>query len=100
MCRHRVETATLHGVPFGFAQGRLSTSFGWRLTSLSMTLTAMRYWVRVFLEHSITFLALGEHERRPSSLRACASISTSMPSGKLQIVPLGGLGEFGMNCMA
>src|SRR5499425_1485187 len=24
----------------------------------------------------------------------------SMPSGKLQIVPLGGLGEFGMNCMA
>src|SRR5207302_2041318 len=24
----------------------------------------------------------------------------SMPSGKLQVVPLGGLGEFGMNCMA
>src|SRR5258707_7088104 len=23
-----------------------------------------------------------------------------MPTGKLQIVPLGGLGEFGMNCMA
>src|SRR6201982_2771727 len=23
-----------------------------------------------------------------------------MPSGKLQIIPLGGLGEFGMNCMA
>jgi ribonuclease J len=23
-----------------------------------------------------------------------------MPSGKLHIVPLGGLGEFGMNCMA
>src|SRR2546423_11703201 len=23
-----------------------------------------------------------------------------MPSGKLQVVPLGGLGEFGMNCMA
>ena len=23
-----------------------------------------------------------------------------MPAGKLQIVPLGGLGEFGMNCMA
>jgi hypothetical protein len=45
---------------FGFAQGRLSTSFGWRLTSLSMTLTSMRYWVRVFLEHSITFLTLGE----------------------------------------
>ena len=60
MCRHRVETATLHRVLFGFAQGRLSTSFGWRLTSLSMTLTSMRYWVRVFLEHSITFLTLGE----------------------------------------
>ncbi len=26
--------------------------------------------------------------------------SVSMPAGKLQIVPLGGLGEFGMNCMA
>jgi hypothetical protein len=26
-----------HGVPFGSAQGRLSTSFGWRLTSLRMT---------------------------------------------------------------
>ena len=23
-----------------------------------------------------------------------------MPTGKLQIIPLGGLGEFGMNCMA
>src|SRR5881394_3227436 len=23
-----------------------------------------------------------------------------MPAGKLQVVPLGGLGEFGMNCMA
>src|SRR5437868_2528112 len=23
-----------------------------------------------------------------------------MPTGKLQVVPLGGLGEFGMNCMA
>ena len=32
---------------------------------------------------------------------ACASImSLSMPTGKLHIVPLGGLGEFGMNCMA
>src|SRR5204863_7409352 len=29
-----------------------------------------------------------------------ASIRTLMPTGKLQIVPLGGLGEFGMNCMA
>jgi hypothetical protein len=26
-----------HGVPFGFAQGRLSTAFGGRLTSLRMT---------------------------------------------------------------
>src|ERR1700692_1019568 len=26
--------------------------------------------------------------------------STLMPAGKLHIVPLGGLGEFGMNCMA
>jgi len=26
--------------------------------------------------------------------------SVSMPSGKLHLVPLGGLGEFGMNCMA
>jgi hypothetical protein len=32
-----VVAAHRHGVPFGFAQGRLSTSFGWRLTSLSMT---------------------------------------------------------------
>ena len=23
-----------------------------------------------------------------------------MPAGKLHVVPLGGLGEFGMNCMA
>jgi hypothetical protein len=60
MCRHRVEIATLHGLPFGFAQDRLSTSLGWRLTSLVMTLTSIRYWVMVFLEHSITFLTLGE----------------------------------------
>jgi hypothetical protein len=32
-----VVAAHRHGVPFGFAQGRLSTSFGWHLTSLSMT---------------------------------------------------------------
>ena len=27
------------GAPFDFAQGRLSTAFGWRLTSLRMTAT-------------------------------------------------------------
>src|SRR6201993_1746990 len=27
-------------------------------------------------------------------------MQTSMPTGKLHVVPLGGLGEFGMNCMA
>ena len=32
----------------------------------------------------------------------CAVLASvaQMPSGKLQVVPLGGLGEFGMNCMA
>jgi ribonuclease J len=29
-----------------------------------------------------------------------SSLLNSMPSGKLQVIPLGGLGEFGMNCMA
>jgi hypothetical protein len=29
--------AVEYGVPFGFAQGRLSTPFGWRLTPLRMT---------------------------------------------------------------
>src|SRR5438067_4158195 len=29
-----------------------------------------------------------------------ASECLLMPTGKLQVVPLGGLGEFGMNCMA
>src|SRR5258706_12145431 len=27
----------MHGVPFGSAQGRLSSGFGWRLTALRMT---------------------------------------------------------------
>src|SRR6185369_14527880 len=31
---------------------------------------------------------------------SCATINYRMPTGKLHIVPLGGLGEFGMNCMA
>jgi ribonuclease J len=30
----------------------------------------------------------------------CYDHKSSMPSGKLHLVPLGGLGEFGMNCMA
>ena len=35
------------------------------------------------------------------AVRSCASIRYSlMPTGKLQVVPLGGVGEFGMNCMA
>src|SRR5690348_16967593 len=31
---------------------------------------------------------------------SCATINYRMPTGKLHVVPLGGLGEFGMNCMA
>jgi len=31
---------------------------------------------------------------------ACATISTPHATEKLHIIPLGGLGEFGMNCMA
>src|SRR5260370_10815165 len=34
------------------------------------------------------------------SAAVLASLLPLMPTGKLQIVPLGGLGEFGMNCMA
>jgi ribonuclease J len=30
----------------------------------------------------------------------CASINLRMPIGKLHIIPLGGMGEFGMNCIA
>src|SRR5207248_243170 len=42
--------------------------------------------------------ARGETSYRP---RLGVSIkSPLMPSGKLQVIPLGGLGEFGMNCMA
>src|SRR5690242_17540397 len=38
---------------------------------------------------------------KTASPAPCATIKHSfMPSGKLHIVPLGGLGEFGMNCMA
>jgi ribonuclease J len=34
------------------------------------------------------------------SAAVLASLLPLMPTGKLQIIPLGGLGEFGMNCMA
>src|SRR5712672_746756 len=34
------------------------------------------------------------------SVAVLASLLPLMPTGKLQIIPLGGLGEFGMNCMA
>jgi ribonuclease J len=43
---------------------------------------------------------LRRRPRRSESADRCASISTRMPSGKLNLIPLGGLGEFGMNCMA
>src|SRR5258708_4223294 len=36
----------------------------------------------------------------PHSAAVLASLLPLMPTGKLQIIPLGGLGEFGMNCMA
>src|SRR5512133_4208554 len=36
----------------------------------------------------------------PTAHGACVIASMFMPTGKLQVVPLGGLGEFGMNCMA
>jgi ribonuclease J len=38
--------------------------------------------------------------RAPAPHISCATINYRMPTGKLHIVPLGGLGEFGMNCMA
>src|SRR5207342_60815 len=41
-----------------------------------------------------------KHERDARAHIACATINYRMPTGKLHIVPLGGLGEFGMNCMA
>src|SRR5580700_6177698 len=39
---------------------------------------------------------------KPVSTRTapCASIDVLMSKAKLHIVPLGGMGEFGMNCMA
>src|SRR5438132_5033959 len=37
------------GVPFGFAQGRLSTSFGWRLTSIRKT--GISWLTRFLLAH-------------------------------------------------
>ena len=37
---------------------------------------------------------------RDARATSCATINYRMPTGKLHIVPLGGLGEFGMNCMA
>ena len=40
------------------------------------------------------------HERDARAHIPCATINYRMPTGKLHIVPLGGLGEFGMNCMA
>ena len=40
------------------------------------------------------------HERDARAYIPCATINYRMPTGKLHIVPLGGLGEFGMNCMA
>ena len=41
------------------------------------------------------------HERGRSRLHCLVLRSLlRMPTGKLHIVPLGGLGEFGMNCMA
>ena len=36
---------------------------------------------------------------QPETFPVLASI-LRMPTGKLHIVPLGGMGEFGMNCMA
>ena len=38
--------------------------------------------------------------RGDKKLPMLRSLSPLMPTGKLHIVPLGGLGEFGMNCMA
>ncbi|MCU1296084.1 MAG: beta-lactamase-like protein [Acidobacteriaceae bacterium] len=42
-----------------------------------------------------------ESVRQSIHYSPCATINEQiMPTGKLQVVPLGGLGEFGMNCMA
>jgi ribonuclease J len=37
---------------------------------------------------------------QPQSTPCASIVPDLMPTGKLQIIPLGGLGEFGMNCMA
>ena len=37
---------------------------------------------------------------QPQSAPCASIVPDLMPTGKLQIIPLGGLGEFGMNCMA
>jgi ribonuclease J len=42
----------------------------------------------------------GRSTQMPRTYIPCATINYRMPTGKLHIVPLGGLGEFGMNCMA
>ena len=69
---------------------------------------------RAFLNHSQNIIPLTFHECRSAGVQAgegarptrtasappCATINYRMPTGKLHIVPLGGLGEFGMNCMA
>ncbi len=47
----------------------------------------------------VAWLAKGEERKAKSGFPVLAS-NLLMPTGKLQVVPLGGLGEFGMNCMA
>jgi ribonuclease J len=49
--------------------------------------------MRFFINHQKATIVNGPHP-------AVLASFLRMPSGKLHIVPLGGLGEFGMNCMA